>query len=128
MLYRDKEVKYNEATDQGRVKVGDFTFDKVILDHLGKVPTCNATKTPMIQQQSLKTLYHELSKFFGRPMELLDVGSGMSNDECAAQVALCKLGGLEEQAFSADPYKRLMAMTINAPALRSDDGVNFWQM
>lgn len=59
-------------------------------------------------------------------MDLIDVGSGATNDECAAQVALCKLTGLEESAFVANPYQRLLSVTVNAPALKSNDGVNFW--
>lgn len=59
-------------------------------------------------------------------MELVDVGAGLTHDECAAQCALFTKD--KTLAFVDHPYELLLTKTTNAPMLKSDDGVTIWNM
>lgn len=65
LIYDKAAIIYEETTDVGRVKIGDFTFDKTIFSQIGNPIECQTDGKVRLQQLSLKQLVNIISNYFG---------------------------------------------------------------
>lgn len=132
MIMDNLNIVYSSSSDEERVIICQMTFHRSAAIKLGAPEKCRNGEH--LQQHSLKSIAAELKQDDPqhRDWAFIDVGSGLTGEECAAQVALTKLTSTADHLANVEaiaPYDRLLAINpVNGGTLKPDNGVSLWQM